>query len=59
MNIKYLTDKSRTPLLDTIFGGLQVVVSSFISSSLVNTELDESVKFSSDDIVLDLDKSGS
>ena len=59
MNIKYLTDKSRTPLLDTIFGGLQVVVSSFISSSLVNTELDESVRFSSDDIVLDLDKTGS
>ena len=59
MNIKYLTDKSRTPLLDTIFGGLQVVVSSFISSSLVNTELDESVEFSSDDIVLNLDKTGS
>lgn len=48
---KLTTDKSRTPLLDTIFGGCgQFVLSSPLSSSLVN--VDESEEFSVVDIVV-------
>ena len=48
---KLTADKSRTPLLDTIFGGCgQFVLSSPLSSSLVN--VDESEEFSVVDIVV-------
>ena len=48
---KLTADKSRTPLLDTIFGGCgQFVLSSPISSSLVNA--DDSEEFSVEDILV-------
>ena len=48
---KLTADKSRTPLLDTIFGGCgQFVLSSPFSSSLVN--VDESEEFSVVDILV-------
>ena len=48
---KLTADKSRTPLLDTIFGGCgQFVLSSPISSSLVN--VDDSEEFSVEDILV-------